>query len=368
MKQKPNKGRGKGKPLVKTSDFLWTRGVDERIDELDYLLGDRPKGPRGGGLFGDRPKPPRGGGLFGDRPKPPRGGGLFGLGYIPDRPDGRDFDVHRLAETAGGKSFVAGFCKHEGHGKYVQVPKAMDLRKLGDFRAVSHQGATQSCTAHAVTAMVEYHLSLQPRVGRELSRLFLYKVARELIGIEGDRGCTMRDTLKAISKWGCLEEVDWPFDVPWLERLPRVGDLDQAMEGPARGMGYCRLDGYNLTGEKTLENVLHALADGFPVALGMSLYSSIDDMGSKALIPVPEKGERVIGAHAVLAVGYEASGGRGERKGTLTIRNSWGSEWGDRGHAHLPFEYVTQQHAVDFWTMYPAQQKKVAGTTAGRSR
>ena len=45
--------------------------------------------------------------------------------------------------------------------------------------------------------------------------------------------------------------------------------------------------------------------------------------------------ERVVGGHAVLAVGYS------DPKGQLTVRNSWGSGWGDQGYFYMPYEYLT---------------------------
>jgi C1A family cysteine protease len=33
------------------------------------------------------------------------------------------------------------------------------------------------------------------------------------------------------------------------------------------------------------------------------------------------------------------------------VRNSWGTSWGDAGYGMLPYDYVTNRLAVDFWSL-----------------
>jgi len=40
-----------------------------------------------------------------------------------------------------------------------------------------------------------------------------------------------------------------------------------------------------------------------------------------------------------------------ETKGALPIRNSWGVEWGEGGYGWLPYEFVLNGLAEDWWTL-----------------
>ena len=51
-------------------------------------------------------------------------------------------------------------------------------------------------------------------------------------------------------------------------------------------------------------------------------------------------------------VGYDDDRKFGTEKGALQIRNSWGTGWGEDGYGWLPYKYVTEGLAVDFWSLF----------------
>lgn len=61
-------------------------------------------------------------------------------------------------------------------------------------------------------------------------------------------------------------------------------------------------------------------------------------------MPFPKPGEKVLGGHAVCAVGFD------DAEKCLIVRNSWGTEWGQEGYFLMPYDFVTHDGcASDFW-------------------
>ena len=90
------------------------------------------------------------------------------------------------------------------------------------------------------------------------------------------------------------------------------------------------------------------LSSGYPFIIGFSVYESFEgpDMEKTGELNMPESGERQIGGHAVLVVGYE------EAQQRFLVRNSWGKNWGKAGYFTMPYTYLLDPNlSDDFWTI-----------------
>lgn len=96
------------------------------------------------------------------------------------------------------------------------------------------------------------------------------------------------------------------------------------------------------------------VVDGQPVIFGMSVYDSFesDQVTRTGYVPVPDVNrEKLLGGHAVLIVGYDDDKEVCSNTGAFKVMNSYGISWGQEGFFWLPYEFVRQGLAYDFWVL-----------------
>lgn len=241
-------------------------------------------------------------------------------GWIPDKPDQRDLPYNLLRPLSAAM---------------VEMPTKVDLRD--NCPPVFNQGALGSCTAQAIAAAYEMELRKHaPMPDVSLSRLFIYYNERLAEGtVEIDAGAYIRDGIKSIAEVGvCLESL-WPYVIADFAKRPPDEAYLEALNHQA--ILYASVS-------PNYMDVMTALADGYPVVFGFTVYESFEseEVARTGLMPFPKNTERAVGGHAVLAVGYD------QEAQHLLVRNSWGSNWGQDGYFWMPFSYI-QRLARDFW-------------------
>jgi len=284
----------------------------------------------------------------------------FGMGWLRDYPDPRDYtmehgEVELARERLGVREPVKAMMAKLGLAGPAKVtpPPSLDLTQW--CSPIEDQDGLGSCTAHAGVGLVEYYERRAFDKHIDASRLFLYKATRNLLHWTGDTGAFLRTTMGAMVLFGVPPEEYWPHMVADFDKEPSA--FCYAFAQNYQTIQYFRLDPPGTPGNSLLAQVKALLAAGLPSMFGFTVFSSIEQAGDDGRIPYPCARERVLGGHAVAAVGYDDKleiknticGTK--TKGALLIRNSWGPDWGNNGYGWLPFDYVLKGLAVDWWTL-----------------
>ena len=278
------------------------------------------------------------------------------MGWIPDYPDFRDYTeenekIREILEPTGVLLRAPG-----GRRKgAAALPPSMDLREW--CSPIEDQGQLGSCTANAGAGIIEYYE--RKSFGRhiEASRLFLYKVTRNLMKMSGDTGAYLRTTIGAMVIFGVPPEEYWPYtdDPKSFDNEPPAFCYSFAQN--YKTLMYYRHDPASAGPDAVIERLKTYLAAGHPAMFGFSVYSSIEQAAETGEIPFPSPRDRMEGGHAIVAVGYddkkEIRNEHADRPetGALLIRNSWGKAWGEAGYGWLPYAYVKRGLAEDFWSV-----------------
>lgn len=241
-------------------------------------------------------------------------------GWKPDKPDQRDLPYMAIRPMAF-TPFV--------------LPEKVNL--VVNCPPIYNQGNLGSCTAQAIIGAYEMELRKQPTLADvSLSKLFLYYNERVMEGtVELDNGAYIRDGIKTIAEHGvCLDRL-WPYIINKFKDRPTEEAYTEALSHQAILYASVTPDP---------QEVMLALADGYPVIFGFTVYQSFEseEVAQTGIMHMPKSGERAVGGHAVLAIGYD------QEKQMLLVRNSWGDLWGQNGYFWMPFGYIGKL-SRDFW-------------------
>ncbi len=248
-------------------------------------------------------------------------------GWVPDLPDDRDL-LYKLAAPMA----------------LAALPKKASLQDK--CPPVLDQDGLGSCTANAVASAHQFDQIKEDAL--EIitpSRLYIYYNSRMLSRIipaelgDGDTGATLRDTVKAIAKFGICPEEMWPYDGAKFKRKPTQKCYDFGKNHQA--IKYERLT-------QNLDQLKSCLVDGYPFVFGFTVYQSFEskEVSQTGIANMPKADERALGGHAVMAAGYDDDTGR------FLVKNSWGTRWGMKGYFTIPYEYLTNPRlSGDFWTI-----------------
>lgn len=244
-----------------------------------------------------------------------------GYGWTPDLPDHRDM------------LYVAPPLR------LAALPSKVDLRPK--CPPVYDQGQLGSCTANAIAGAVEFDQMKQalPSVFTP-SRLFIYYNERAMEGsVSQDSGAQIRDGIKSVGQLGVCPEREWPYSISQFTQKPPASCYRDAVQ--YRALSYQKMI-------RDLNQMKGCLASGYPFVFGFTVYESFEgaQVAKTGRVPLPSTQERVMGGHAVSAVGYDDAGQ------VFIVRNSWGAGWGLKGYCLMPYAYLLHPGlSSDYWTI-----------------
>lgn len=211
-------------------------------------------------------------------------------------------------------------------------PPSLDLR--ASWWTVGDQGKTGSCVGWAGAWGVGWYvMRSHGRIGAadRLSPRYLWMGSKETDEFnrrptsfaEAD-GTSLKAACEIARLYGFALEADVPFAIRTAMYLGSVNAL-YASNAQRKIASYINL------GRDPLKWRMW-LAEQGPILAGLSVDSHWMQGGTDGMLDAFDAAN-VYGGHAVCICGYREDG-------TFIVRNSWGTTWGDRGHAYVTPAYL----------------------------
>ncbi len=205
---------------------------------------------------------------------------------------------------------------------------------------MKNQGNSSACTGYALSSLVEALVyrawtthDQRDEAPAEISHFMLYYFARKYDEIPGDAvdgGSTARGAMKAWHKHGACKLPSWPRLATTIKR-DGTGWISDAFKTPLGA--YFRVD------HTSIPDLHAALSEVGVVFVTAQVHSGWNIPDAEGFIDFDETSKNT-GGHAFLLVGYDEQG--------FWIQNSWGSEWANRGFAHIKYS-DWRENGMDAW-------------------
>lgn len=212
----------------------------------------------------------------------------------------------------------------------IKLPKRVDYTPK--MSPVRYQGNEGTCVAFATASgMKEYQEMFDYGKLIVLSPRFIYSECKKIDGMPYEEGTTIRIAMKVINTNGVCREKFWPYK-PYQEDKAQKGAGADARK--FRVLTYARI--------LNLNELRLSLYSKGPCVIGVDVFKGFMDTKT-GIVPMPRKDDRLIGGHAICAIGYD------DQKKLIKFKNSWSEEWGQKGFGFLPYSYV-ERYMMDAWS------------------
>ena len=255
---------------------------------------------------------------------------------------------------ASGESFKATALPDPFDARDLEyLPRLEPLPAVVNQRAAHHVVLHQdgsSCTGHAVAGLIDTVLARMPGAGGKPPRVspyMLYRLGRrydEFPG-EADAGSSLRGVFRGWFHHGAALAEAWPTLL--MNPEPDLSDEAFIRACRERPLGaYYRVNAFRLDDMQSAINELFAVAVSVVVHDGWRVPVEMEDeiTGKRLHVIVRSPKDESLGGHAFILVGYNRIG--------FLVQNSWGTDWGDKGFATLPYDDWLDS-AYDAWVARP---------------
>jgi C1A family cysteine protease len=229
------------------------------------------------------------------------------------------------------------------------IPLRAEVDPRSDMPPVFDQGQLGACTANATAAAFQYDAMLDGNFTGPLARLWIYYQERRLddtLG-DGDAGARGSDAFKVAQHIGIPSETDWPYDISTYQGPPP--------ERAVRDENFYRLTKPYATPPLSRHAFKQVFSNQQTISFGFTVYESFESatVARSGVVPMPKRGEQILGGHEVLAIGYLKSAPE-----HVLVRNSWGSRrfgsrgWGLNGSGYflMPWRMILDPEISGDWT------------------
>ena len=190
----------------------------------------------------------------------------------------------------------------------LEIPSHVDYRS--EMPPVWDQGRDGPCSAYTAAAIKSWQELKDYDLTEDLSKYFIYNIRPN----KPVKGMTPRMTMQLLRLYGIPTRESYRRyrrnDINELPTWLLLEAKNHIIKGYARVM--------------TIEGLKKSIYKNGPAYAAMPVFNDSGEFWK------PKSGGSMLGGHAVAIVGYNKKG--------FIIRNSWGKNWGDNGHAIYPYE------------------------------
>lgn len=197
-----------------------------------------------------------------------------------------------------------------------------------EYAPLIYQGNIGSCVAHAIATLKWYQEYYERKSWDKFSTDFVYH-NRDLDDYQGE-GMVVSQACSHICNDGICTFDELPSNTAYPNAYvtAQINKLKpNAIKN--KGLKYVRCE--------TKEEICEAIYQYKGAIVSVQVCTSFDSFVLRkslkdAILPQPSESENKRGGHAICAIGYTKDG--------IIIQNSWGSPWGYKGLAILPWGYT----------------------------